>query len=99
MSEIGEDESRHIRAQMRHVLLNIWDPIGVRDEPLAQDEYDRYLGDLSALLIRRASDAELNDYLRWVAHERMGFTSDASRAGASRTIAALRAIPLPARST
>jgi hypothetical protein len=99
MSEIGEDESRRIRAQIRHLLLNIWDPIGVRNEPLAQDEYDRYLGDLCALLIRRASDAELIDYLHWVAHERMGFTSEASRAGASRAIAALKAVPLPAQST
>jgi hypothetical protein len=41
----------------------------------------------------------LIDCLHWVAHERMGFTSEASRAGASRTIAALKAIPLPAQST
>jgi hypothetical protein len=90
-----KDESTHIHAQIRQVLLNVWDPIGVQDEPLAQDEYDRYLEDIYALLIRRAPDSELTDYLHWVAHERMGFTSEASRAGALRTIASLKAIPVP----
>lgn len=91
-----KDESRRIRAQIRHVLLNVWDPIGVQDEPLAQDEYDSYLGDIYDLLIRRAPDSELIDYLQWVAHERMGFTSEASTAGALRTIAPLKAISLTA---
>jgi hypothetical protein len=96
---IDKAGSRRIRAEIRHVLLSVWDPIGVQDEPLAQDEYDSYLGDIYELLIRRAPDSELADYLHWVAHERMGFTTEASRAGALRVIAPLKAIPLPAQST
>lgn len=94
---IDEYESREIRARIRDVLLNDWDPIGIRDEPNAQDEYDRYLGDIYELLMRRAPDSEIAHYLHWVAHERMGFTSEASRAAALRTVGPLKAIPLPER--
>jgi hypothetical protein len=30
--------SRRVRAQIRHALLNVWDPIGIKEEPNAQDE-------------------------------------------------------------
>ena len=41
---IDKDESRRIRAKVRRVLLDVWDPIGVKDEPNPQDEYDCCLG-------------------------------------------------------
>ena len=34
---IDKYESRRIRAEIRQVLLTVWDPIGVADEPNAQD--------------------------------------------------------------
>ena len=36
---IDKYESRRIRAEVRRVLSDVWDPIGVKDEPNAQDEY------------------------------------------------------------
>ena len=41
---IDKATSRRIRAKIRHVLLEVWDPIGIKDEPNAQDEYDAYMG-------------------------------------------------------
>jgi hypothetical protein len=41
---IEKYESRRIRVEIRRVLLTVWDPIGIRDESNAQDEYDGYLG-------------------------------------------------------
>ncbi len=54
---------RATKLQMRRVLLEEWDPIGVRDEPAAQDEYDAYLGGLYGLLSRDASDSQIAQHL------------------------------------
>lgn len=92
---IDKAESRRIRVEIRRVLLNVWDPIGVRDEPNAQDEYDGYLGELYELLTSGASDEKIGEYLFWIAHNRMGFSEAASRSHNAQTIEALRRISLP----
>ena len=40
-----------------------WDPIGVRDEPMAADEYDEYATQVFGLLARGASDDQVVGYL------------------------------------
>lgn len=92
---IDKAESRRIRVEIRHVLLNAWDPIGVKDEPYAQDEYDAYIGELYELVVNGSPDEALENYLFWVAHDRMGFSESACRTHNPATIAALRRIPLP----
>ncbi len=37
---IEKYESRRIRVAIRHALMDVWDPIGIKDEPNARDEYD-----------------------------------------------------------
>jgi hypothetical protein len=91
---IDKDESRRIHTQIRHLLLNVWDPIGIRNEPKAQDEYDGYIGRLYELLVSRVPDTELIDYLHWVAHDRMGFDA-ATKSDMVETVGALRKILLP----
>jgi hypothetical protein len=56
-----------------------WDPIGVRDEPFAADEYEAYIPGIKALLRRGTTASELIAYLDRVAHERMGFTGQPER--------------------
>ena len=80
--------------QIRHVLLETWDPIGVKDEPYAQDEYDGYIGRLYELLTSNAPDAEMTEYLYWAVHENMGLDR-ATRADMVTTVEALRKITLP----
>ena len=94
---IDKYESRRIRIQIRHVLLATWDPIGVKDEPNAQDEYDGYIGRLYELLTSNASDAELTEYLYWAVHDHMGLDR-ATRPDMAVTVDALRQILLPADS-
>lgn len=91
---IDKEESRSIRVQIRHVLLEVWDPIGVKDEPCAQDEYDTYIGDLYELLVSRAHDSKIAEYLYEIAHDRMGFDA-AQIADMNPTVQALKKIPLP----
>ena len=67
------------KRQIRRVFMEDWDPIGIRHEPNAQDEYDGYLGGVYDLLAREASEAEVVDYLHWVEADRMGMASDWAR--------------------
>ena len=70
--------SRLIRSQIRKVLLNVWDPIGVKNEPNAQDEYDGYVGEIYDLLVKKATDREITDRLLYIVQETMGL--DAAKA-------------------
>ena len=45
--------------ELRELLLVVWDPIGVRDTPGAQDEYDPYAERLAHLLRDGATEEEL----------------------------------------
>ncbi len=92
---MNDEDSRRIRLQIRRVLLDEWDPIGIKDEPNAQDEYDGYIPRIYELLLKDAPNAELSEYLYWVAHDRMGF-EQSKASDMQATVAALRSIPLAA---
>ena len=85
-------QARRIRRDIRRVLLDVWDPIGVKDEPNAQDEYDCCLGGLYHLLAEGGSDEQIAEYLWKQGTEHMGLPlrRDAMYA----TVAALRQIRL-----
>lgn len=90
---IDKHDSRRIRGEIRRVLIRVWDPIGVRDEPNAQDEYDSYIGDVFALLTGGASDDRMCEYLWFVVRERMQLP--AKKEDMQDTVGALRRIELP----
>jgi len=90
---IEKYESRRIRAGIRRALLNVWDPIGIRDEPKAQDEYDCCLGTLFDLLMTNATDDQIAEYLWQQGTEHMGL--QLQKEGMYPTVAALRQIPTP----
>jgi hypothetical protein len=90
---IDKATSRRIRVQIRHVLLDVWDPIGIKDEPNAQDEYDSYLGEIFTLLSAGATGEQLADRLLYFVNDRMGL--EASPEQMIPTIRALRAIEFP----
>jgi len=71
----------------------VWDPIGVQNEPNAQDEYDGYVGDIYELLVRKATDQEITDRLLYIVQETMAL--DAARPEDMQlTVCALREIRL-----
>jgi hypothetical protein len=90
---IEKYESRRIRVAIRHVLMDVWDPIGVKDESNAQDEYDSYLGGVYELLVTGASDESIEDHLWRIVTERMELT--AKKSDMADTVKTLRQIPLP----
>jgi hypothetical protein len=85
-------QSREDRLKIRQVLMEEWDPIGVREFPEAYDEYDSYVGEVYTLLMeRRASQDEIADFLYRVAIERMSLPpstelSDLSSKAAKRLV-------------
>ena len=72
--------------------MQVWDPIGVKDEPNAQDEYDCCLAALYEFLVTAASDEEIENYLRRTATDHMGL--NAQQADVTETVRALRRIAL-----
>lgn len=67
-------------AQLRSILLEEWDPIGVRRVPEAADEYDSYLGQIGARLREAKTADEIAGYLTDVEKVRMGLgISEAAR--------------------
>jgi hypothetical protein len=76
--------------------MTAWDPIGVRDEPNAQDEYDGYLGGVFALLTSGASDDQINEHLLRIVTDRMELR--AKKEDMQGTVSALRQIQLPQES-
>ena len=65
-------QSRENRAKVREILMQEWDPIGVRDVPQAQDEYDTYVRRVYVMLTdERASSEMITDYLYRIATEYM----------------------------
>ncbi len=83
---MNTQEARRISDEIRQVLVKIWDPIGIKDEPRAQDEYDSYIGGVFHLLVKHGSDKEIEDYLWKIVEDRIhvhpqeGATKDAVNA-------------------
>jgi len=92
---IDKYESRRIRVDIRRVLMQVWDPIGVKDEPNAQDEYDSYLGNVYELLVGGVSDDRIAEYLRSVVTERIELPAKIE--DMTETVVALRRIPISAK--
>jgi hypothetical protein len=61
--------------ELRRLLMERWDPIGVKDAPEAAGEYDGYRGDLIRLLRDDASAREIAEYLAGAEYKRMGIGS------------------------
>lgn len=73
--------------------MNVWDPIGIKDEVNAQDEYDAYIGEIYELLVCGANDQQITNRLLFIVRERMRLDAATPEVMAS-AVRALRAIQL-----
>ena len=71
-----KERSQRIRRDIRSVLITHWDPIGVRDEPMAADEYDGYVGGVYELLLAKGTEDAISDHLREIEIKRMGYATE-----------------------
>ena len=63
MSTLNRDEAQNA---IQEVLLERWDPLGVRAEPGPHTEYTTYAHEVFGLLLRGGSDMQVERYLRHV---------------------------------
>jgi hypothetical protein len=55
--------NEHLLEHIRHILFEIWNPIGLQEERL-RDEYDRYVWGLVRLVLsQNAFEDEIAEYL------------------------------------
>ncbi len=95
---IEDDEIRNAKAAIRRVLMDVWDPIEIRDGPGAQNEYDSYLEGINDLLVGGASDDSIEEHLWRIVAETMGLDA-AKKSDMTETVKALRQIPLSTNPT
>ena len=101
MPGINKHVSRAWLTELRKVLNRDWDPIGVTRDGSVEDEYDSYMGKITAMLRDNASDEEMLAYLKWAELENMGlgseeqFNRDGHRHRLLGVIAALRGLGTP----
>src|SRR4051812_42798160 len=86
MGTLNPNMAASVRS-IRSVLMDDWDPIGVRDIPEAADEYASYAMPIYSILRQRRSEDALLDYLRWMT-EHMGLpaTRDSLRPFAAKLL-------------
>ncbi len=72
-------QRKQIEAAIRDVLMNNWDPIGIKNEPACRDEYDSYIGTVYRLLTSRASTEQIAAHLANVQTTMMGLLAPANQ--------------------
>lgn len=73
---------QRLQQEVRKILLMDWDPIGIRDVPQAQDEYDNYVPRIAEMVTSRRSIVELSEYLLHLETGVMGLPGNRERARA-----------------
>ncbi|WP_156381030.1 hypothetical protein [Pseudolabrys sp. Root1462] len=80
--------ARQNRAMVHDLLMREWDPIGVRDVPQAQDEYDAYVSKAYVMVMHDgASIEQVADYLYTIETEYMGLGKSAEAKDRARKVA------------
>ncbi|MGH7137553.1 MAG: hypothetical protein ACREHD_17545 [Pirellulales bacterium] len=63
---------KELERDIQRILIDEWDPIGVKSCMEAQDEYDGYIGGILGLLVGGVDRVRLADHLRRLEVESMG---------------------------
>jgi hypothetical protein len=71
-----------LRGIVGKILLNDWDPIGVRGIPQARDEYDQYVAPVARMIIAGERASALSNYLLGIERDAMGLAGNPERAHA-----------------
>jgi hypothetical protein len=78
---IKEKDYQALSDALRTVLINEWDPIGVRSKRAARDEYDAYIPGIIRLLQAGADHGKLTQHLQHTEVVNMGLRGDVERNG------------------
>lgn len=73
-SKISKYQAREQRALVREILMNEWDPIGVRDIGGAESEYDGYVGTVYMMILEKQGLRDIESFLLKAASVNMGLS-------------------------
>ena len=96
MQKASKSRRRQIKksnAEIRKILWEQWDPIGVNENLSAFGEYDSYARSVHTLLLQDASEAAIVEHLYRIETETMGLAGS-SEAHLKRVASVLRNIQL-----
>lgn len=65
-------KSKEIITDVRSVLINDWDPLGIGNNSNLKDEYDGYIGTIIQILLQKSSIESIFLFLKKVENEEMG---------------------------
>lgn len=68
-----EQRAKEIQRAIGDVLLRNWDPLGVKDVPQGQDEYDAYVGGVYRLIASGASARQIAEHLMRIESDHLGY--------------------------
>jgi len=68
-----QTRAQQVQHWIADTLRRNWDPIGVGNEPGAQDEYDAYVAGVYRLIVAGVSARQLADHLAQIETEQLGF--------------------------
>lgn len=57
-------KNKAIIEEIRFVLINDWDPLGIGDNHILSDEYDSYIGSIMKILIQKLPDEDVVELLK-----------------------------------
>lgn len=79
-----------LRARVREILMNEWDPIGIAAIPGTSDEYDSYVSKICTMLMEEQADVyRITAYLDRIATQSMRLSPSEAGLPVRRTAAAL----------
>lgn len=64
--------------EVKNILMNDWDPIGVKNNPNAKAEYDQYALRIVGMLYNGTTQDSLTDYLESIVTEDLGLSPNKS---------------------
>lgn len=67
--------AKEIQNNIRQILFNDWDPIGINDNSNCFDEYDSYIGSIYKILASNRSEKELVECLFYFSEDLFGYDS------------------------
>ena len=73
-------KSASARLKIRSILLTEWDPLGIKNDPEAHNEYDSYIRHIESLLMHNSDARHISEFLLRVERDQMGLSGDFMRA-------------------
>jgi hypothetical protein len=77
--QMKKKQYQALSAALHMILINEWDPIGMRHEPRAQTEYDTYIPGIIRILQDGADRSALRTYLQHTEIVNMGMQGNLER--------------------